>query len=81
MDDKLALSQEAHALLVNPAFKRAFDGARARIIQIWENELDPQRRDSAWHMLKALDQVKAALTQDASLSLQEEVKAKALQPR
>ena len=81
MENKFQQSQEAHALLESPAFKRAYQGARARMIAVWENELDPAKRESVWHMLKALEQVKVALVSDASDAIQEEAKAKAERSR
>jgi hypothetical protein len=81
MDEKFLQSQEAHALLTSPALKRAVEGARTRIVSAWANELDPAKRDSLWHMLKALEQVTVALTTDASAAMQEEAKTKAERPR
>jgi hypothetical protein len=81
MDEKFLQSQEANELLNNDAFKRAFEGARQRIITVWELELEPAKRESAWYMLQALEQLKVVLVSNASASIQDEAKTKALRPR
>jgi hypothetical protein len=81
MNEKFINSREAHELLRHPAFERAYGVARQSLFTQWENELEPANRDAYWYTLKALERVKLALVQEATVSIQEEAKAKANQPR
>jgi hypothetical protein len=79
--DKYLHSREAMELINSDAYKHAYERTRKDIAQTWENTLDPAKRESLWHMLKALALVQKALVADAALALQEEANAKAQRPR
>lgn len=79
--DKFVHSKESLEMLNSDAYKRAYERARSDISKTWENELDPVKRESLWHMLKALSLVNKALVADATIALQDEANAKAARPR
>jgi len=81
MDTRLERSQDANVLLHSDAFKRAYARAKERTIAAWAIETNPLERESLWHMLRALELIQSSLIAEASEAIQEEVKAKALQPR
>ena len=59
-------AQEAADLLASEAWKRAYARARSNLFTQWEAATTPDDRERVWHLLKALDLVKATLAGEAS---------------